>query len=71
MIILERFLVPVGKESNTLCALDLFIHAGNVDICKGRSMYRYEGYGLGVSMLEHKVNKLGWSTRAHKVHKGC
>ena len=44
MIILDMFQVPVGKESNTLCAMDLFIHAGNVSFCKGRCLYRYERY---------------------------
>ena len=57
---------PVELESNTHCAMDLFIHAG-----KDRSMCRYEGHGLGGGTRAHKVHKLGSGTRAHEVHKGC
>ena len=64
------FQLPVGKGSYTLCPLDLFIHAGNVQ-CNGRSLYRYKGHRLGGSMREHKGHRLGGSTRASKIHKGC
>ena len=40
-------------------------------LCKGRSMYRYEGNKLGGSTRAHKVYKKGYGTRAHKVHEGC
>ena len=29
--LLERFRLPVGKEFHRLCAVDLFIHTGNID----------------------------------------
>ena len=55
-------------ESNTLCALDLFIQAGYVDSATGRSMYRYWDLELGGGTRAHKVHKLGDGTRAYK---GC
>ena len=63
-------LIGMGK-SNKLCNLDLFIHAGNVDFCKGRYMHRYKGQGLGVSTRGNKVHKLSGGTSAHKVYKRC
>ena len=54
-------------ESNTLCALNLFIHAGNVDsaVCRGQSMYRYEDDKEGGGTRGHEVHELGWGKRAH------
>ena len=53
-----------------LCFAPVYSHM-QCRLCKGRSMYRYEGHGLGCSTRAPKVHKLGGGTRAHKVHKGC
>ena len=67
----ERIPTSSGVESNTFCALELFIHAGNVDYTLGRSKYKYWNHKLGGGTSAHKVHKFVDGTRAHKVHQWC
>ena len=51
-------------DSETLCVLDLFTHAGNVVSAMGRSIYNYKDYGLGSCTKTHKVTE--WMAQVHQ-----